>query len=625
MPDRIQSFKVICGGGLNSNENHLDLSENNPGSATRLVNYEVSLFGGYRRIEGFVPYDATYQEVDPDDCEGRILGLSIFKDDTLNETIVLTSRKVKKFRFDATFAQTAFTGLDSNLRSVDLPFSTDVHVYQNGTRLTYLVDFTVSGNTVTLTTPAAAADVIEIDPNEYCFYRYNFGSGYSKYTLDHGARRRTITTLGDQLTKVRDAVFNFGDGNHICFVDGANPAIVFDGQHWEELKTGSGIAGTSPSASGHSTNTGGGDQCLAAPALVGVFENHLFIGGNALTEATIAHSAPNAWYDFNVANGAGQVSVGFDVVQFKPFRDNLFVFGSNGIKKVTADVTAGFIIDQVTSNVGCIARDSVLEIGGDLVFLAPDGLRPVAGTSRIGDVELETISKPIQQLLVDLPRDFDLDSLVGLVIRSKSQLRYFVGDDSTNTTDAYGIIGGLRSADQRLGWEFGELQGIRASATASAYVNRQELVLHGDYNGKIYQQEVGTTFDGSDILAIYATPYYDFGDTEVRKTMRKVNTFVRAEGPFTLNMAVTYDWDDPNVQSPSSYSQVSRGAPVRYKGRNINYGGVNINYGGNEKPIVTTSIQGSGYSTQLTFVTLGDFNPYSIQGIVFEFSIAGRR
>ena len=623
MPDRIQSFKVICGGGLNSNENHLDLSENNPGSATRLVNYEVSLFGGYRRIEGFQPYDATYQEVDPDDCEGRILALSIFKDDNLNETIILAARKVKKFRFLATFAQSAFTGTDTNNRTVDLPFSSDVHVYKNGTQLGSITDFTVSGNTVNLVTPATSGDIIEIDPNEYCFYRYVFGAGYSKYTLDHGARRKTLTTLGDQLTKIRNEAFNFGDGNHICFVDGCGPAIVFDGSHWEELTVAG--AGTSPDDSGHNSQTGGGDQCLTSPSLVGVFENHLFIGGNVLTEAIIAHSAPNAWYDFKATAGAGQVSVGFDVVQFKPFRDNLFVFGSNGIKKITADVTAGFIIDQVTSNVGCIARDSVLEIGGDLVFLAPDGLRPVAGTSRIGDVELETISKPIQQLLTDLPKDYDLDSLVGVVIRSKSQLRYFVGDADTATTDSYGFIGGLRSADQRLGWEFGELIGIRASATASAYVNRQELVLHGDYNGKIYQQEVGTTFDGNDILAIYGTPYYDFGDTEVRKTMRKVNTFVRAEGPFTLNMAINYDWDDPTVSRPSSYTQQSQGAPVRYKGRNINYGGVNINYGGNEKPIVTTSIQGSGYATQLTFVTLGDFDPYSIQGVVFEFSIAGRR
>jgi hypothetical protein len=107
--------------------------------------------------------------------------------------------------------------------------------------------------------------------------------------------------------------------------------------------------------------------------------------------------------------------------------------------------------------------------------------------------------------------------------------------------------------------------------------------------------------------------------------MRKANTFIRAEGPLTMNMAVTYDWEDPNTAKPSSYSQESAGAPVRYKGKNINYVGTNINYGGSAKPIVTTSLQGSGYSCQLTFVTLGNFNPYSIQGIVFEFSIAGRR
>ena len=75
MADRVQSYKVICGGGLNSNENHLDLSENSPGSATRLVNYEVSLFGGYRRIEGFTPYNANsnHAEVDPTNSEGKIL------------------------------------------------------------------------------------------------------------------------------------------------------------------------------------------------------------------------------------------------------------------------------------------------------------------------------------------------------------------------------------------------------------------------------------------------------------------------------------------------------------------------------------------------------------------------
>jgi len=53
MADEIQSYKLVCSGGLNSNQNHLYLSEAAAGSATRLVNFEPSLYGGYRRIEGF--------------------------------------------------------------------------------------------------------------------------------------------------------------------------------------------------------------------------------------------------------------------------------------------------------------------------------------------------------------------------------------------------------------------------------------------------------------------------------------------------------------------------------------------------------------------------------------------
>jgi hypothetical protein len=615
MADRVQSYKVICGGGLNSNENHLDLSENSPGAATRLVNYEVSLFGGYRRIEGFTSYNANanHQEVDPVNSEGKILSVSIHKDDNLDSTIVIASRKVKKFTYTATAGQTVFSGADSNSRTLANNNTANTIVKKtSGSTTTTLSGSTLDATSVTLSSGVLAGDIIEIDTNEYKFFRYVPFAAWAPYTTG------IIHKFKDgirQVKKLRHVSFNFGDGNKICFVDGVNNAVVFDGTNWKAIN---------PSNSGGSSSPGG-NQALVRPELVDAFENHLFLGGDRVAQATIAYSAPLDPLTFTASAGAGQLAIGFDVVQFKPFRGDLFIFGTNGIKKVSPDVTAGFVLDQITTNVGCIARDSVLELGGDLVFLAPDGLRPVAGTSRIGDVELETISKPIQQLLTALPQDYDLETLNGVVIRSKSQLRYFVGDDGIFTQDSFGIIGGLRSADQRLGWEFGELVGIRASCCDSAYVNSSELVLHGDYNGKVYQQEKTNQFDGQDILAVYATPFFDYGDTEVKKTMRKANTFIRAEGPLTLNMAVTYDWEDPNTAKPSSYSQESSGAPVRYKGKNINYGGTNINYGGTEKPIVTTSLQGSGYATQLTFVTLGNFNPYSIQGIVFEFSIAGRR
>ena len=565
MADRIDSFKVICSGGLNSNENHLDLSDNKPGAATRLVNYEPSLFGGYRRVEGFELYDAAYPEVDDvnnaGSAEGKVLGLAIFKDDVSNLTKIIAARK-------------------------------------------------------------------DVGATTYSFYYYTPLIGWRPFTLDHSIVRNTTDGVRT-VEKLRHVSFNFGTGNRICFVDGVNPAIVYDGQHWEELRS-TGTGGN-PADAGHTTNTGGGDQCLDAPALVDVFANHLFLAGDETNRATIAHSAPTnsaspyGYYDFTNANAAGQLAAGFDVVQIKPFRDNLFVFGSNGIKKVAADVTSGFVTDQVTANVGCISRDSVLEIGGDLMFLAPDGFRPVAGTARIGDVELETVSKSIQGLLVNTIQNFDMDTINGVVIRSKSQIRYFVGDDTIDTPDSLGIIGGLSDSTGSISWEFGELLGIRASCATSDYIGTEEFVLHGDYDGKVYRQERNTTFNGADIVAVYATPYLDFGETEERKVLRKINTFIRAEGPLEMNLSVAFDWGDYNTARPSTYSQSSEGGPTVFGGRNITYNGANVVYGGSSKPIMTSDIQGSGFSIKATYVTVGDFEPYSIQGIVFEYSTAGRR
>ena len=565
MADRIDSFKVICSGGLNSNENHLDLSDNKPGAATRLVNYEPSLFGGYRRVEGFELYDAAYPEVDDvnnaGSAEGKVLGLAIFKDDVSNLTKIIAARK-------------------------------------------------------------------DVGATTYSFYYYTPLIGWRPFTLDHSIVRNTTDGVRT-VEKLRHVSFNFGTGNRICFVDGVNPAIVYDGQHWEELRS-TGTGGN-PADAGHTTNTGGGDQCLDAPSLVDVFANHLFLAGDETSRATIAHSAPTnsaspyGYYDFTNANAAGQLAAGFDVVQIKPFRDNLFVFGSNGIKKVAADVTSGFVTDQVTANVGCISRDSVLEIGGDLMFLAPDGFRPVAGTARIGDVELETVSKSIQGLLVNTIQNFDMDTINGVVIRSKSQIRYFVGDDTIDTPDSLGIIGGLSDSTGSISWEFGELLGIRASCATSDYIGTEEFVLHGDYDGKVYRQERNTTFNGADIVAVYATPYLDFGETEERKVLRKINTFIRAEGPLEMNLSVAFDWGDYNTARPSTYSQSSEGGPTVFGGRNITYNGANVVYGGSSKPIMTSDIQGSGFSIKATYVTVGDFEPYSIQGIVFEYSTAGRR
>ena len=547
MVDQVESLKVICSGGLYSSENHLNLSDNLPGSASQLINYEPSLFGGYRRINGYEKWDSMYPEVGAGNAEGKVLCVAYYRNEHLGSPYLIAARKDKS-------------------------------------------------------------------EDTYSFWYHTPYIGWRKMGHTERAFSRGLRTVD----KVRFVQYDFGSGSHIVFVDGVNAAAMYDGKDWFDI---------TPSGDGTEA-AAGGDQALAHPSLVDVFENHVFYSGDDVYQSVVAHSAPRNAIDLTNANGAGQLISGFRVVQIKPFRDNLFVFGSNSIKKIVTDLEVGFVQEQVTANVGCVSPDSVVEVGGDLMFLAPDGLRPVAGTSRIGDVELETISKAIKSLLVDAVAGTQIPAFNGVVVRAKSQVRYFVdeGSGGTDVENSMGLVGAMADGKNGMGWEFGRLVGIRATCCTSEYIGAEEFVLHGDYDGIVYRQEVGSSFDGRDIVAVYRTPYLDIGETEVRKTVFKVNTFIRAEGPFEMNLGLDYDWGDYNTAKPATYFQASLGGPTVYGGGDsVAYGAPNIIYGGSSKPIIVSDVQGSGFSVRATYVTVGQSKPYSIQGLVFEYSVEGRR
>ena len=282
------------------------------------------------------------------------------------------------------------------------------------------------------------------------------------------------------------------------------------------------------------------------------------------------------------------------------------------------------MLSEVANNTGCIATDSVIEIGGDILFLAADGIRPIQGTARIGDVELQTVSKPIQQILREVPNNFDLSLLNAVVIRGKSQFRYFFPTTTVNSADAQGIIGGLRFADNRVGWEFGELLGIRSFVATSGLINNIERVLHGDVDGNVFEQESGNSFNGEDVIAVYATPFFYFDATERRKNFHKVSVFTRPEGTSTFNLAVYYDWDDPNKFNPTSYTMSTVGALLRYFTTGGTFGST-FTFGGSSSPVLEKQIQGSGRAIGYVIASISQEAPYSIQGWGITYQDAGYR
>jgi hypothetical protein len=528
-----KSSTIICRGGWNSNKNWLEINEQNVGLAVDLINFEPSLFGGYRRINGFAYLEDTDTGfVDSAGAEGRILGIFFYNDN------IWCARKQQ------------------------------------------------SGAT-------------------YEFYEWSPGNVWTLHTTG-----LSLSSTG--VTKIYYAVFNFDGTEKIIFADGVNNAVLYDGTTWVKID---------PVATGADYANAGGAMALSAPTFVHVFKNHIFMsrcGGNC---HRIAHSSPNAEYDWVFTNGAGQLNASLDITRTYPWRDELFVFGTHRIRKVVEE-GGDFVLKDVTNDLGCVAADSVVEINSDLIFLSGDGIRTVQATERVNDVELGTISKAVQEDV----RNFILsnhgpDDISILKIPSKSQFRMFFTPSSDTDAEAEGIIGGIKSYDGNLIWEFGKTLGIKVACAGWGRIGTppDEYILHGTYDGKIMRQEFGNSFNGVDIYAQYATPYLDFGAPSMRKTPHQILVFTRPEGAVTLNVELTYDWGTAYHNNPSDYSVGTEGNPAIF-GFAI-YG--TDTYGGVTVPTMVTNVQGSGRSLKITFSTTSQEAPYSIQGMVIKYEQAG--
>ena len=125
MADEIQSFKLVSSGGLNSNQNHLFLAEASPGAATRLVNYEPSLYGGYRRIEGFGLLEDLNVEVGQGVAEGPVLCVAIYRNEHLGNPYIIAARKEKKLLTSSSLLAISFAEMNIN-KAIIIPVKNSI-------------------------------------------------------------------------------------------------------------------------------------------------------------------------------------------------------------------------------------------------------------------------------------------------------------------------------------------------------------------------------------------------------------------------------------------------------------------------------------------------------------------
>ena len=349
-----------------------------------------------------------------------------------------------------------------------------------------------------------------------------------------------------------------------------------------------------------------------------IHDQHLVVAGDPSTPNTIYYSSTNDIDSFS-GSGAGSITLEDKVVGLKSFRNELFIFCRNSIFKLQNINNASTIaVVPVTKNVGCLDGKTIQEIAGDLIFLAPDGFRTVAGTSRIGDVELGTISQAIQPIINDIANASDSLQFSSVVLRNKSQYRMFYSTVAASQFTAKGVIGTLR----RNGFEWSETVGIAAPAITSGFDSSGvEKFYHGDRDGKIFNHNTGNSFNGTNIEAEYQSPDYDYGDLGTLKTLDYVKIAFTPEGDCQPSLRVRYNYDSLDTPQPADIILSEIPQPAIF---GTAFFGTQ-KFGATEQPLVRQNITGSGHSNFFKIFSNDSKAPYSINGLYVNYRPSGRQ
>ena len=512
MPDTsaIAPYTASCGGGLILNK---DVYNMQPGEALQLTNFEPSVEGGYRRLNGTALYNSTI--------------------------VPQVSASTERVQMSA-----IFNGI--------------IVAARGGTVSTG----TTSGSWTSRATSKGTA-------NTYDFDKYNYNGT-----------------------------------NKIIIATGEAAAFTLDTSYTEDI-----------------INATGGGTAPTNPKFVKSFANHMFYGGMSNSTHSVIFSGPFTEDDFDT--NAGEIKVGDVVTGLKVFRDELFIFCQRKIYKLTGTTSSNFALAEVAKNVGTIAHHSIQELGGDLIFLAADGLRTIAGTERIGDVELGTISKQVQERI----NEITYDNVTATVVRNKSQYRLFYPKDAGLETTQKGLLAVIKTNPNtgQLGFEYADIKGLKISSCDSDYISNVETIVHGGYDGYVYKQESGNVFTTASttvaIDATYRSPDMTMGDAGIRKSMDRVNINWEPEGVTTSSLFVRYNYDDINTPQPGLI-ELNSSASGAYYGTGI-FG--TSGYGQGDLPITRESIEGSGFAVALKITDTSTNAPFAIKGFQLEFTPGGRR
>lgn len=258
------------------------------------------------------------------------------------------------------------------------------------------------------------------------------------------------------------------------------------------------------------------------------------------------------------------------------------------------------VLEDVISGVGCIARDSIVSIGTDLMFLSATGVQSLQRVVQEKSLPFRDVSKNVRDELL---------ANVASELAKNIKATYFPTDafyllalPSTGFTYCFDTRGVLENGGARVTiWKQIEPTAFCVTQDRQLYIGKKGYI--GKYNN---YEDNGATYRMS-----YFTNYFDFGSATTNKILKRIN--VTAIGGSAQPIAVKWGYD-------YTRNYFSRGITLQ-RVEVFEYGTAEYNIAtytnGIALDIANIPASGSGTVLQIGFESDIDGTPLSIQKLDF--------
>lgn len=404
----------------------------------------------------------------------------------------------------------------------------------------------------------------------------------------------TKATTSSLATAITRAPGGYIDGRYAIFTtaglnrkfwgaDGVNTAFAFDGTNYIPIRTG---------------NT------IDKPSHAHVHKDHLFLSFGS----SLQYSGINTPYFWAASGGSAEIFAGSTISGIQSLSGNqvgasLMIFADDNTFVLYGSSSADFNLVTSTFELG-FGEKTIQAIGNDIYGLTNRGVHTVNNTLQYGNFVFNAVTFPIQPIMA-----------AKLGTESASYSSKTFNDYRLFFSDGTGIVVGITAGKVTgiLPLNYGKEVHWAQSFTNSA---GQEVIFWGATDGFVYQDCVGTSFDGEEIEAWIRLAFNNLQSPQIRKRYVRSVFEVKAEGYATAQVAYDLGYANPDVNS-SSLTDMSLVGAGGY------WDQVTWDQFVWDAPVVSTpKVTMSGTETNVSFLfysmTAID-KPLTVQGVTLEF------